>query len=144
MPIFDSVRGSYVLLIHLAETQSIPVGKLGEINFPQGYYAYVGSAQGKVAFRLRRCLNHQRKLHWHIDFLLQQATIFDVFTVSTESRLECLIADGLYQQLRGMPNFGSSDCRCRSHLFFTPGKGLLRSAVRGVIQSLAEEKSLIR
>ena len=137
-----AVKGSYVLLIHLPETQRITVGGLGEIDFNSGHYAYVGSARREIALRLKRCLHRERKPHWHIDYLLKQSRIYDVFMVDSGDSLECRIADGLRRQLSCVAGFGASDCRCQGHLFYAPEKILLCDAVRAVIESVMKKSSL--
>jgi Uri superfamily endonuclease len=40
------VKGIYVLIIKVITSRNLRIGALGEIVFPAGLYAYVGSAQG--------------------------------------------------------------------------------------------------
>lgn len=54
------MKGSYILLVDLPEQEVIPVGKLGLIAFSKGFYAYVGSARGGVAAKVKR---HLKKLN---------------------------------------------------------------------------------
>ena len=112
------MKGSYVLLIELPEEQTITIGSLKAICFPRGYYAYVGSALGGVKSRLNRHLRRNKKPHWHIDYLLQRASINNVIVCEAENRIECTIAQALKSQFDCIPHFGSSDCSCPSHLFF--------------------------
>jgi Uri superfamily endonuclease len=112
-------RGSYVLLTHLPEEQTIAVGSLSPFRFLRGYYAYVGSALGGFRSRLDRHLRTEKKLHWHIDYLLRYASLDAIITCETEEMTECAIARALAQQFESVPRFGASDCRCRSHLFFS-------------------------
>ena len=111
-------KGSYVLLLHLPRAQQITIGKKGPVFFKDGYYAYVGSALNGLDQRLRRHLKHQKKLHWHIDFLLEHAHISDIYTKESRIREECDIATSFDQQFDCIPEFGASDCDCTSHLFF--------------------------
>ena len=111
-------KGSYILLIGLSEEQTIATGSLKAIYFPRGYYAYVGSALNGFRARLERHLRNDKKLHWHIDYLLQAASIGNIIICPTENRVECIIAQALSRQFNSIPGFGSSDCKCRSHLFF--------------------------
>ena len=62
--------GTYVLLIELATAATIQVGRLGMLAFAKGYYAYVGSALGGLEQRIDRHLRTEKKLFWHIDYLL--------------------------------------------------------------------------
>lgn len=111
------MKGSYILLIKLSGEQTITVGSLKSIHFPPGYYAYVGSALGGVEARVSRHLKTDKKLHWHIDYLLQKARVDDVIICETRDRIECTIAQALDSHFDCIPGFGSSDCKCHSHLF---------------------------
>ncbi len=113
------MAGSYVLLIKVPGKQIITVGRLRAVHFPGGYYAYVGSAMGGFKSRLNRHIKKEdKKTHWHIDYLLQKASITSIILCQTEDRLECTIARALSRQFDSIPGFGSSDCKCPSHLFF--------------------------
>ncbi len=112
------MKGSYVLVIELPEEQAIAVGGLKVVHFPPGYYAYVGSALGGVESRLNRHLQRSKKLRWHIDYLLQKASIGSIIICETEDRVECAIAQALSRQFDSITGFGSSDCKCPSHLFY--------------------------
>ena len=112
-------RGSYILLMRLPEGKTITAGRLRPTIFPAGHYAYVGSALGGFRSRLNRHLRTEKKLHWHIDYLLQHASLNAIIICETEERAECAIAKTLAQQFESVPGFGASDCHCESHLFFT-------------------------
>ncbi len=114
----STARGSYVLLMSLAEERTITVGSLGPIRFSRGRYAYVGSALGGFRSRLNRHLRTGKKPHWHIDCLLEKAVLDTIITGETRERTECTITRGLDQRFASVPGFGASDCRCHSHLFF--------------------------
>ena len=116
------MKGSYVLLVKLPEERTIRTGSLNAVEFPRGYYAYVGSAMNGFKFRLSRHLKRDKKLHWHIDYLLQKASITDIIIGESGDRIECAIAQALSSQFDSIPGFGSSDCKCRSHLFFAAGE----------------------
>ena len=69
------MAGSYILLIKLPEEKTISTGSLKSVHFHRGYYAYVGSAMGGFKARLNHHLKGNKKPHWHIDYLLQEASI---------------------------------------------------------------------
>ena len=115
-------KGSYVILIKLPQEQTITVGSRQSVHFPYGYYAYVGSAMGGFKSRLSRHLKSDKKTHWHIDYLLEKTSISGLILCETNDRTECTIAQALQRQFNSIPGFGSSDCRCRSHLFFSPNE----------------------
>ena len=123
-------RGSYVLLICLDEEKVINVGSLGDTRFSAGFYAYVGSAMNRLKARLERHLRSEKRRHWHIDYLLEKAVVIDMAVRDTDERVECLIARALGNDFQSIPGFGSSDCRCRSHLFFEPEEGRIRNGIR--------------
>jgi Uri superfamily endonuclease len=111
-------RGAYALLISLQAACDITAGRLGLIHFKPGAYLYIGSALGGLKGRVLRHFRPDKKHHWHIDYLLDYAHIVGVLTLVTEERLECAIASRLGVYFEGVPHFGSSDCRCHSHLFY--------------------------
>jgi len=138
------VKGSYILLIGLPEEQTITIGSLGDLFFPAGYYAYVGSAMGGVKSRLSRRLQENRRPHWHIDYLLQKASIMDVFVCETKDRAECTIARALSQRLDSITGLGSSDCKCQSHLFFASEKSQLKSTIKATLSQLSKQSKLTK
>ena len=109
------MKGSYVLILYLREGKKIGVGKLGEIYFEGGYYAYVGSALGGI----KRHLREEKRMKWHIDYLAREAKILEVWYKEGEEREECIIAGRLREKFKFIKNFGSSDCKCESHLFYS-------------------------
>lgn len=103
---------SYVLILKLDNACFIKVGCLGKFNFPEEYYTYAGS--GNIS-RIKRHLRREKRLHWHIDYLLQQAQIVEVWIGELE---ECLLVEMLEGKLTPfIKGFGSSDTRKYSHLF---------------------------
>ena len=113
-----SLRGSYILLLELSEPKKIVVGKRGEIEFPKGNYAYVGSALNGLKARILRHLRDEKKLFWHIDYLTKCTNIKEIFYNPTQEKDECKLANLLATEFVAIKNFGASDCRCHSHLFF--------------------------
>ncbi|MCK5458958.1 MAG: GIY-YIG nuclease family protein [Thermoplasmatales archaeon] len=112
------MKGSYLLVIKKENDSIIQIGKLGEIDFKKGYCLYVGSALNGLEQRIKRHLRSNKKTHWHIDYLLTQVKIIDVFYKENQLREECIIAKELEKQLDSIPGFGCSDCNCKSHLFY--------------------------
>ena len=130
------MKGSYVLLIELPKEQVITLGNRQAIQFPCGCYAYVGSAMGGLKSRLNHHLKGNKRPRWHIDYLLQRASITDIILCETEDRVECAIAQALSHQLDSIPGFGSSDCKCRSHLFFATDERQMKTKVMANINLL--------
>lgn len=120
-------KGVYALVLRLEGREEITIGRLGKFAFPAGYYLYVGSALGAggLEARLARHRRRDKKLHWHIDYLLEQAQLVEVWSAASTDRLECRWAQAT-RQLSGaeilIPGFGSSDCRCPTHLIYLTRK----------------------
>lgn len=117
--------GTYVLVIALSEPVRLEVGGLGAHDFRAGYYLYVGSALNGLRNRVARHIRKEKRLHWHIDYLLQVATVVDVWRHMGPERLECAWAEALErsgQVERVVKDFGASDCRCGGHLFYSAAR----------------------
>lgn len=113
-------RGIYILELMLESDTVLKVGKLGAVSFQAGFYLYAGSAKRNLSKRTARHLRRERKkLHWHIDYLREAAEKAAVYPIYTADEAECELA-GRIGKLGGIPvpRFGSSDCRCHSHLFY--------------------------
>ncbi len=128
------MKGSYILLIEQPEEQTITVGSREALHFPCGYYAYAGSAMGGLGARLSHHFRTNKKPRWHIDYLLQKASISSVITCETEEKTECAIARALRHRFNSIPGFGASDCKCPSHLFFAAEE--MRATIMAVLYSL--------
>jgi Uri superfamily endonuclease len=122
------MKGTYILVIKLSQNSNIIIGALGPIFFPMGLYFYVGSAMATTGALtlLNRIKRHvlkvsHKKLHWHIDHLLKSnySQIIRIFMIPSEEKYECIIAQEILKKSDDyINNFGSSDCSCRSHLFY--------------------------
>lgn len=137
-------RGGYILLISLPKGQTISIGSLREVYFPRGYYAYMGSALSGLKSRLSHHVKRNKKPHWHIDYLLQKASITDIVIGETKDRVECAIAQALSSQLDPIPGFGSSDCHCHSHLFFATEQRQMKSVIMAALELLTIPSKLMR
>jgi Uri superfamily endonuclease len=114
-------KGIYQLLIHLPKSVHIQVGKKGNFEFPKGYYVYTGSARGDLKARVNRHLRKEKKRFWHIDYLLDHASVTQVFLFPDNGMDECSLAKRMLRRPKAevtVPKFGSSDCNCQSHLVF--------------------------
>jgi Uri superfamily endonuclease len=92
---------------------------LGSLDFSAGYYAYTGSALNSLESRISRHLSDNKKIFWHVDYLLLISKVVGVWTIISDKRLECSSAARYASLTASVKGFGSSDCRCRSHLFFS-------------------------
>lgn len=109
---------SYQLLIELTGALRVRIGRLGTFDFPAGRYLYTGSARRNLEARLTRHLRREKRLHWHIDYLLAEDPV-RILAIRRSALPECT----LHRQSPGeivVPGFGASDCRagCGSHLKF--------------------------
>ncbi|MDD1728722.1 MAG: GIY-YIG nuclease family protein [Methanospirillum sp.] len=116
--------GIYLLLLMGVDT-SVRVGSLGTVSFATGYYGYVGSALGpgglaRVSRHMWVASGKGTRPRWHIDYLLTNLgfRLLRVYCAITVERLECPLAHAIPLQV--VPGFGSSDCNCEGHLFFSP------------------------
>jgi Uri superfamily endonuclease len=106
-------------MIVLPDEHLITVGKLGRIRFRSGTYLYCGSAMAGYRGRVGRHFSKEKKLRWHIDYLIQVAEPVGAYLVHGGEGVECMLG-GLISSLDGsepIEGFGASDCSCRSHLF---------------------------
>jgi Uri superfamily endonuclease len=113
------MKGVYVLIISVNENVTVKVGALGKINFEKGLYAYVGSAQTNLEKRVERHFRKDKRKFWHIDYLLcnSAAKIEKIFYKKAGKAKECEIAEKISRRGVAIESFGSSDCKCKSHLF---------------------------
>ena len=136
--------GSYILLLKLPSEQTLTVGRLPARYFPRGYYAYVGSGMGGLEARINRHFRNNKKLHWHIDYILKKAYIIGIFLCEADNRMECAITQSLSHQFDWVPGFGCSDCRCRSHLFFDANERHMKKLIIVTLNSLSIQARLVR
>ena len=111
-------KGAYLLILKAEKDQNISVGKLGNLFFKRGYYVYVGSALNNLSKRIARHKKKKKKKRWHIDYIREHFSIFQIIPVRTDKKIECEIANRLGKISEGIRYFGASDCFCYSHLFY--------------------------
>ena len=126
------MKGIYALGIIIFKDIFVRIGALGEVLFKSGNYVYVGSALNSLKPRILRHIDKSmgvgNNFHWHIDYLLvkREVELRFIYLKETTVREECLLAE--YVGLHGVPikGFGSSDCKCISHLFMVKEFSFLR------------------
>jgi Uri superfamily endonuclease len=126
------MKGVYVLKLKIDKDTVIRVGKLGNIRFKKGYYAYIGSALGTGGFkRVTRHFNvasgKNMTRKWHIDYLLPHSEVVSAVLIPTEENIECSVAKAFGDFYVGIPGFGCSDCSCPAHLFFSGNESIIIS-----------------
>jgi len=133
------VKGVYVLVISVSKDIRVNVGALGCANFEKGLYAYVGSAQNSLEERIERHLRKAKRRFWHIDYLLasEAVRVLKVFCREAGRHEECKIARKMGANGAPIRGFGSSDCKCVSHLFKLKSYQFLRGFMREITMPLA-------
>ena len=118
--------GIYFLLIRVVK--SVKLTLMGKrAKFPRGFYIYIGSAQKNLKKRIERHRRKNKKLHWHIDYLLEKADVVDVKVIHGAAKdKETFYAERWFAMSDFVPvkKFGASDSKAKSHLvgFYTKKK----------------------
>ncbi len=111
-------RGYYAVVLRVERDRVVEVGSLGRIEFPAGFYVYIGSAKRGLSGRIKRHLRLRKRLHWHIDYLRTASVVVYSFPIRSSVSRECKLAHTVKRisdwQIKG---FGSGDCSCSGHLF---------------------------
>ncbi|MCK5298735.1 MAG: GIY-YIG nuclease family protein [Candidatus Heimdallarchaeota archaeon] len=119
-------RGTYLLFLFIQKDISLTIGALGCKLFQQGNYIYVGSAfgPGGLEKRITRHIKQEKKIFWHIDYLLNDnfVKIKAYGEILSDHKIECNVVDQITRTFQEksliIENFGSSDCNCKSHLLY--------------------------
>ena len=85
-----------------------------------GFYFYCGSAMNRLSPRINRHLSGEKKHHWHIDFLLDEARVVAIAPyIIRDNDMEHELANLLSKTdgVSGISGFGAGDCNCDTHLF---------------------------
>jgi Uri superfamily endonuclease len=118
-----SLPGTYALVLTPTDELPVKIGKFGLLQLRSGFYIYVGSAFGPGGLEAR--VAHHQKIskrpRWHIDYLRTVTRIEELWythdPVPREHQWAELL-DNFKARTVPFPGFGSSDCNCKSHLFF--------------------------
>ncbi len=136
-------KGSYSLLIELKTSQKIRIGALGTKTFQKGYYAYNGSAFGPGGFkrvqRHKQNLEKCNKKHWHIDYFLSNPETRYKGVIKSNEDIECSLSAINDEKISKVSDFGSSDCKCKSHLLYSTNLGLLKEKLLDKHKGLSEQ-----
>ena len=145
----DSRPGTYALIVCSAVRRQVQIGKLGRLDVVPGFYVYAGSAfgPGGLAARISRHRRKTKTRRWHIDYLTAILPVEEVWYTLDAIRRECHWADVL-SQMRGAEvpaaGFGSSDCACRTHLWFFPIRPSRRTFCRRLTDSIPDHDRVYR
>jgi sugar fermentation stimulation protein A len=117
--------GSYIIVYKLYDEQEIKIGKLGKFTFPKGFYIYTGSGLRNLKQRISRHLRKEKSVKWHIDYLSMKCEPVWHYMIEDGINHECELSSKMNRlTCFSMPvkGFGSSDCKCDSHLLYTAEK----------------------
>lgn len=123
--IIDLQKGIYLLEIKAVKNFSINHKKFNKINFPLGFYYYVGSAQKNLSSRIKRHLSKTKKKKWHIDYItshLNNRIVKIIILNNADKKFENLLAQKLTEMNLTIPAFGfgsTDDRKSKSHLFYS-------------------------
>ncbi len=137
------MKGFYALVIRVKKTTALKIGTMRNPEISPGVLVYVGSAQGSgstsIERRIARHFRSEKKVHWHIDYLLDLVGGPEgALWVESENGFEC----SLVQMLERSPSFesilkgfGASDCQagCNSHLLRYAGSSSARAELEQII-----------
>ncbi|MCK5454718.1 MAG: GIY-YIG nuclease family protein [Calditrichia bacterium] len=154
LPLGNIRKGCYQLDLRLDQSVSLQVGSLCRLDLAKGHYIYTGRHKKSLASRIRRHLQPDKTVYWHIDyFTTHPAFSMENIIIYPEIETECLINQGFHRFFDSIylfPGLGSGDCLngCRSHMQYMKnlsGKLLsewieLHSALNPVILSMSEFK----
>jgi endonuclease-3 len=116
-------KGIYLLVIKLEKNLNLSAGNLPMREYRKGIYFYIGSARKGLMARIKRHLRDEKKVFWHIDYLLKEAKVKEIW-VKENNFHECQSVKKVTRILKEANHyhegFGSSDCKCSSHLIYAP------------------------
>ncbi|NPA47947.1 MAG: DUF123 domain-containing protein [Thermococci archaeon] len=112
------MRGAYLLIIRLGDETTVRT-RAREFHLRPGYYVYVGSAMNSLEARVRRHMSRHghKRLHWHIDYLLERAEVLEAILIPSEERIEERLSDAVSRLGNAVEGFGASDLRVSSNLY---------------------------
>jgi Uri superfamily endonuclease len=127
---FPKKSGIYTLVIDAVQSITSKIGRLKRNDFPQGVYAYTGSARGRSSnlhIRVGRHLRTEKKKWWHIDYFLSSKSVVvnAIVYYLTSLNRECHVSQKIERLNETTPilkGFGSSDCTCGcvAHFHYFP------------------------
>jgi len=126
-------KGSYLIIGFLKKCLNLKISKK-YYSFESGWYIYVGSAMNSLKKRIERHLMVKKKLKWHIDYLIPHLEMKKSIPIQSSEKIECEISRDLEKISYGFINgFGSSDCKCHSHLYFMENNPLKDEKFIGLV-----------
>ena len=132
-----SQPGTYALIFSACQKGQAKIGRLGSLRFKPGFYLYVGSAfgPGGLKARIDHHLKEARRPHWHMDYLGPFLKLVEIWYTYDPVYREHQWAQ-IVSNTRGasvpLAGFGSSDCRCKAHLFLRSTKPSVKTFRRKI------------
>ncbi|MDO5819788.1 MAG: DUF123 domain-containing protein [Methanobrevibacter sp.] len=123
----------------MKKSEKLQIGNLYQAHkFKKGWYVYIGSSMNSLVARIERHLSDDKKMHWHIDYLLksENSEIKDVLFNISDEKIECDLARIIANDGEGVPKFGCSDCNCNSHLIYFKRKKDALESVKDAYDTL--------
>ena len=136
------MKGTYCLIISMKKSEKLDIGHLHNMHkYRKGYYVYIGSAMNSLVPRLNRHLSDEKKMHWHIDYLLKSPDchIRDILFNISEERIECALAESISKDGEEITGFGCSDCSCSSHLIYFKRKRDALASTRNAYEKIDKD-----
>jgi len=110
------MKGSYFLVIRLDGYKTIHT-KAREFPLEKGYYVYVGSAMNSLEKRVERHFSKEKRLHWHIDYLLKEAELLRAYLIPSDIKLEETLSLEVAKHGEPVEGFGAGDVRVSTNLY---------------------------
>ncbi|MDV3103363.1 GIY-YIG nuclease family protein [Thermococcus waiotapuensis] len=115
------MKGSYLLVIRLDGDRKIKT-KAREFPLKKGYYVYVGSAMNSLEKRVRRHFSKEKRPHWHIDYLLEEAELLRAYLIPSGERLEEKLSLEVAKHGEPVEGFGAGDVKVSANLYRFEGE----------------------
>ena len=110
------MRGSYFLVIRLDEKKTVRT-RAKTFELSPGYYVYVGSAMNSLEKRVARHFRREKRLHWHIDYLLKEAKLLRAYLIPSEVKLEEELSKEVSRFGEPVEGFGAGDVKVSTNLY---------------------------
>ena len=115
---------TYIIIFRIKTHIKIDVGRFQSVPFKRGLYLYIGSAKRGLKKRIERHISINKKLYWHIDYILSNraSTILEIwYKREDEECKHAQIISRLSSSEIVKKGLGSSDCNCPTHIFLFRG-----------------------
>jgi len=135
------MKGSYFLVIRLEEERRIRTkGKAFELK--PGYYVYVGSAMNSLEKRVARHFRREKRLHWHIDYLLKESELLRAYLIPSGVKLEEELSREVSRFGEPVPGFGAGDVRVSTNLYRFENEP--DEVLRGILEGLGVRWKIVK